>query len=101
VAEIVWSGPAVEDLRQIHEFIGRDSKKYAAIMVLRIRAAVERLAKFPDSGREVPEFSGSGYREVIEGHYRAIYRHNPARNRVLVVAVVHASRLLPPVIEGR
>jgi plasmid stabilization system protein ParE len=65
------------DLRQIHEFIARDSVRYAAMTVVRIREAVARLGKFPQSGRAVPEFPESAYREVIVGNYRAIYRHDP------------------------
>lgn len=48
MAVIAWAGPALEDLRQIHQFIARDSKQYAGIMVRRIRTAVSRLGNFPN-----------------------------------------------------
>lgn len=56
MAAIAWTGPALEDLRQIHQFIARDSKQYASIMVRRMRTAVSRLGHFPKRGRVVPEF---------------------------------------------
>jgi len=99
VAEVTWTAPAVEDLRQIHAFISKDSKQYAATVVRRVRGSVERLRTFPESGRRVPELLGSPYREVIVSPYRVVYRYAQERNRVWVLAVVHGSRLLPPIQE--
>ena len=99
MAKVIWTAPAVEDLRQIHQFIAKDSKQYAAITVRSLRGAAERLRNFPESGRPVPELPGSRYREVIVSPYRVIYRYAEEKNRVWVLAVVHGSRLLPP-IEG-
>jgi len=101
VAALAWTGPALEDLRQIHQFIARDSKQYAGIMVRRIRTAVSRLGHFPKRGRMVPELPESQYREILVGQYRVVYRHVEERDMVLVLAVMHGSRLLPPLIEGR
>ena len=100
MAEVTWTAPAVEDLRQIHQFISKDSKQYAAIVVRSLRSAAERLKEFPASGRRVPELPGSPYREVIVSLYRIIYRYAEEQDRVLVLAVVHGSRLLPPIQES-
>jgi len=101
VATIAWANPALEDLRHIHQFIARDSTQYAGIMVRRIRTAVSRLSNFPQSGRVVPEFPDGPYRQILVGQYRVVYRHLEDRDVVLVLAVIHGSRLLPPLIEGR
>ena len=101
MATIAWAGPALEDLRQIHQFIARDSTQYAGIMVRRIRTAVSRLGNFPQSGRVVPELPDGPYREILVGQYRVVYRHLEDRDVVLVLAVIHGSRLLPPLIESR
>ncbi len=101
MAEVVWTNPAFEDLRQLHQFIARDSKQYANITVRKIRTAAERLEEFPESGRLVPEFSGDWYREVLVGQYRLVYRYLEKKHVVLVLAVVHGSRLLPPIVENR
>ena len=99
MAQVIWSAPAVEDLHQIHQFISKDSKQYAAIVVRSVRSAAERLKRFPESGRLVPELPETRYREVIAFPYRIIYRYAEEQNRVLVLAVVHGSRLLPPIQE--
>jgi addiction module RelE/StbE family toxin len=100
LAQVTWTAPAVEDLRQIHQFIAKDSKQYAAIMLRNLRSSAERLKKFPESGRKVPELPGSPYREIIVSPYRVIYRFEREQNRVWVLAVIHGSRLLPPIPES-
>jgi plasmid stabilization system protein ParE len=101
VAAIAWAGPALEDLRHTYQFIARDSRQYAGIMVRRIRTAVSRLRDFPQRGRVVPEFPDGPYREILVGPYRVVYRHMEDRDMVLVLAVIHGSRLLPPLLESR
>lgn len=101
MAAIAWAGPALDDLRQIHQFIARDSRQYAGIMIRRIRIAVSRLGNFPKRGRVVPEFPDGPYREILVGPYRVVYRHLEDRDMVLVLAVIHGSRLLSPLIEDR
>ena len=99
MAQVIWTAPAVEDLRQIHQFISKDSKQYAAIVVRSLRSSAERLKKFPESGRLVPELPGSPYREVIVPPYRVVYRLAKEEDRMWVLAVIHGSRLLPPIQE--
>jgi plasmid stabilization system protein ParE len=85
VATIAWAGPALEELRHIHQFLARDSTQYAGIIVRRLRTAVSRLSNFPQSGRVVPEFPEGPYREILVGQYRVIYRHLEDRDVVFVM----------------
>jgi toxin ParE1/3/4 len=91
-----WARRALEDLREIHDFIARDSPRAAEALVERILAASERLTAFPLSGRVVPEFPGSGYRELLVGNHRVQYRVEDVT--VWIVTVVHGKRL--PVRPG-
>jgi toxin ParE1/3/4 len=91
LAEVRWARRALEDLREIHDFIARDSPRAAEATVERILAASERLTAFPLSGRVVPEFPGSGYRELLIGNYRVQYRTEDST--VWIVTVVHGKRL--------
>ncbi|WP_313888480.1 type II toxin-antitoxin system RelE/ParE family toxin [Nostoc spongiaeforme] len=50
----------------------------------------EQIAKFPLSGRIVPEFETEQIREVIEGSYRIIYYIKP--EQIEVLAVIHGSQ---------
>ena len=53
--KIVWTEPAVEDLRELHAYIARDSETYASGFVERIILAADRRADYPKVGRVVPE----------------------------------------------
>jgi toxin ParE1/3/4 len=96
VAQVRWELAAHEDVRDIRDYIARDSRS-AAAMVRRIRAAARRLARFPESGRAVPEVGDVQYRELIVGPYRLLYRYSGEENIVRVLAVIHGSQTLPPV----
>jgi len=50
-----WSKPARLDLKQIYDYIARDSKFYAKKVSLEIVAKSEELNSFPEIGRIVPE----------------------------------------------
>ncbi len=50
------------------------------------------LARFPRSGRKVPEFDDENVRELIVYSYRIIYRLQD--NEVVIAAVIHGKRLL-------
>jgi len=65
-----------------------------------IKSKVSRLADFPASGRIVPEFPGSGLREIIVGNYRIIYRAAKRPPRVEILTVRHGARLLPGSVES-
>lgn len=92
MATVIWAEPALDDIRRIHEYIARDSARYASIMSERITSATRRLDDFPDSGSKLPEMPHSPYRQVLRGSYRIIYRHDAATGEVFVLAIVHASR---------
>jgi toxin ParE1/3/4 len=95
VAEVVWTAAAERDLRTIHRYIARDSPYYASVMVRRIRESSGQLARFPESGRVVPESRSRRHREIIVQPYRIVYRFTPDTNMVRIVRVIHGHRLLP------
>jgi toxin ParE1/3/4 len=94
VVQVIWTEPALADLEEIHDFIAEDSPRHAEAVVLRIQAAVLRLADFPLSGRAVPEFAPSDYRAVFSGPYRIIYRYVPDQDMVLINAIYHGRQQL-------
>lgn len=83
---VAWSEPAVADLSAIHDYIARDSPRYAQRFAERLIAAV-----FPQLGRVVPEGDGR-HRELFVRPYRIIYRVDG--KQVLIVTIVHGSRHL-------
>ena len=91
MAEITWSPQAVKDVEAIRDYISRDSPRYGVLVAQRIVAVVERLGRFPESGRVVPEFGDPSLREVLWRDYRIVYRWSPTA--VDIVTVFHGSRL--------
>ena len=54
-----------------------------------------RLQHFPESGRIVPELPAAGLREVLCRSYRIVYRFKKAEDRLEVLLVFRAERLIP------
>ena len=90
---VLWSPRSVEDLEAIRDHIAQDSPRYAALVVQRLVAATDRLPRFPESGRIVPERADPALRELVVRPYRIVYRVRG--ETVEVVTVFRASRLLP------
>ena len=85
--KIVWTDPAVEDLRNLHSYIAKDSNEYASSFVEKIILSVDKLADFPKLGRVVPEADQEMIRELLYHNYRIIYR---IKNELIeILTVVH------------
>lgn len=86
MVQINWTRLATEDLKSIFDYIGRDSKRYAKIQLIKIKSRTQILKSNPQSGKLVPEIDDPNIRELIEGNYRIIYKVlNDARIDVLTV----------------
>ena len=92
---IKWSPLAVRDLESIRDYIAEDSARYAELVLGRIVSSVDRLGRFPESGRVVPELSMHELREVIVKPYRVVYRYRAGV--VEIVTVFRASQMPPPI----
>ena len=92
MVKVIWTEIAIEDIRLIHEYISKDSKRYADRFIEKIINRVTQLENFPRSGRVVPEFDSELLRELIEGNYRIVYKITS--DQVAVVRVHHAARQL-------
>ena len=93
MVRIEWTDIAIEDLNDIGEYIGKDSKKYAKIVVEKLFSSTNVLKLNPRIGRMVPEFNNPNIRELIRGSYRIIYRIVD-ENHINVITVHHSARLL-------
>lgn len=70
---IVWSRPAREDLRLIHQYIAHDSTRYATRVAQDIIDKIEILRETPRLGRKVPEIGEENVREIGLYSYRIMY----------------------------
>lgn len=85
---------AEHDVRAIRDFIARDKPGAAGKWVRSIDRRIRSLKSMPQRYEVIPEAQELGveYRHIISGNYRTIYRIED--DRVIVLRVIHASRLL-------
>jgi toxin ParE1/3/4 len=94
-----WTETATQDLEEVAEFIGRDSRFYATALVREARAAARSLRTFADRGRVVPEVEAPDIRELFVRSYRLIYQ--VTADHVFILAFVHGARDLTALWERR
>jgi len=94
MARIIWAEPALADLNEIAEFIALDNLPAARRLVQRVFSGVERLKRFPESGRTLPELEHSPYREIIVGPCRVIYRSDERTDQLFVLHGMRGERQL-------
>ena len=91
MVRINWTIQAKNDLKDIADYISKDSKLYAKRRVLKIRKQTNILKSQNYSGRMVPEYQNENIREIFEGNYRIIYRV-VNESRIDILTVHHSSR---------
>jgi len=94
VAQIVWTEPALSDLKDIAEYIALDNLVAAKKFVKSTFSIVDRLENYPDSGRRPPELKRTRYKEIIANPCRIFYRFDKKSNIVYILFVMRSERLL-------
>lgn len=90
---LIWSTRATAELKHIAEYIKRDSKANAALVVTKLTGEVRRLQAFPFSGRIVPEWQKAVYREIIVYGYRLVYKLGP--DTISILSIMHSRQRFP------
>jgi addiction module RelE/StbE family toxin len=93
MVKLIWTELSTEDLRQIFDYISKDSTRYASITVNKIYKRAQDIIENPYIGRIVPEINDRIIREVISGNYRIVYKIIN-EFQVDVLRVYHSARLL-------
>ena len=95
---VKWTRHARSQLREIHDYIARDSRFYAKCVVDALTARTDRLDELPRKGRIVPELSLDTVRELPEFSWRILYeiRSEDRPAHIEVLAVIHKRRDLQP-----
>ena len=89
--KVVWSPLALGKLESIADFIALDKPSASDKWVNAVFDKTDLLSSQPEMGREVPELPGSGYREIIFGSYRIIYK---IENMIQILTVRNSRRML-------
>lgn len=87
---VIWSDPALNDLRGIHANITASAPWNADRFVEALVDAVDVLQTMPAIGPLVPDSKSPDIRELTHQGYRIIYRLGA--DRVVILAVIHGSR---------
>lgn len=87
---VIWSEPAVADLKSIHDYIAHDSYHYAKKVVQDIREKTNVLNTLPQVGKSLAELDNKSIREISMYSYRIIYEIKGVD--VFVLAIVHKRR---------
>lgn len=93
MVKIVLSKTARFDLKEIVDYIKRDSLKYAILEKQKIQDAIDKLPSQPLSGRVVPELSNKNLRELLFRNYRIIYEV-VSEKQINILSIHHHARLI-------
>lgn len=90
--KVIWTVLAVEKLEEFADYIALDKPGAALVWAESIQKSVNKLIKFPQVGREIPEIRRADIRELIKSNYRIIYRLET--NRISILTIRHTKQLL-------
>lgn len=82
---------AKTDLKQIYEYIRKDSEYYASKTIIEIKKHIYNLRFFPYSGRKTPEINQENFLEIIYKHFRIMYKIE-SKYRISILRIYHSSR---------
>ncbi|MFA6360526.1 MAG: type II toxin-antitoxin system RelE/ParE family toxin [Dysgonamonadaceae bacterium] len=91
MVRINWTFQAKGDLKNIAEYISKDSKLYAKLQITRLKTRTRILKAQPRSGKIVPEINIDNIRELTEGSYRIIYKI-VENNQIDILTIHHSAR---------
>jgi toxin ParE1/3/4 len=95
--KIIWSEPALDDLRSLTAYIAEDNPLAAERMGSSILGKTRHLAEHPLMGRMVPEIGQRDIREMIRSPYRIVYRVRADDQTVEIIRVWHAAKGNPEI----
>ena len=92
MAQVIWTEPALSDLTEIADYIALDKFGAAQQLIRHIFSSVERLERFPETGRVPPELKDSQYRELIISPCRIFYKYH--QNKIYILYIIRCERQL-------
>lgn len=91
---VIWSQDAKQHLREIHDFIAKDSRIYAKRVADEVVSHSLQLDNMPHRYRMMPELQEEAVREFSIYSYRVIFEIKS--DHVAVLAIVHKRRDIAP-----
>jgi plasmid stabilization system protein ParE len=92
VYKIIWSPRALEDLREVVQYIRRDKPIAARQFGEKLIAKAESLTTFPERGGIIKKFADPNLRQVFQGPYRIAYRIRTEFSLIEIARIWHGAR---------
>lgn len=92
--KIVYSRVSIIDLREIYDYIRRDSALYAKREVTLIKLAISNLKSNIFIGKKFEKFDNDLIRELIFRNYLIVYQINNDQQQIEILTIHHHSRSL-------
>ena len=92
VYKVIWAPRALEELREITNYIRRDNPAAARSFGLKLIEKAESLATLPERGRVIRKFQNPNIREIFLGPYRIAYRIRQNLEQVEIARIWHGAR---------
>ena len=89
---VIWTRPAIRDMRHIRAYIARDAPGNAAVVARRLRGAAESLRDYPGRGR--PGRSPHT-RELVVPRTPYVVAYRLSGEAVFILRVLHGARRWP------
>jgi addiction module RelE/StbE family toxin len=89
---LVWTAPALRDLRSAQVWIAADRPKATATQVVRILESATGLVAFPDQGRIGRR---PGTREMVVPRTPFVIAYRVSEDRIEVLRVMHGAQRWP------
>ncbi len=86
--KLKWTRVALEDLRNLYEYVAEDNPSAAGRMVHRIQDATERLKRHPQMGKP-GRVQGTRELVIAGSHYIVVYILSDSG--IHIVAVIHSA----------
>lgn len=91
---VEWTELAFVQLDEAMAFIAKDRPGTATDWFAAMLDEADRLSRFPDSGRKVPEAGRDEIRELVISPYRIVYRRDP--DAVYITMFLHEHQHIEP-----
>jgi len=82
---------AKNDLKEIYQYIRKDSEYYASKTIIEIKKHIYNLRFFPYSGRKIPEINQQNFLEIIYKNFRIMYKIE-SKYKISILRIYHSSR---------
>ena len=90
--KVQWAPLAIDRVAEIAAYIAEDNPIAAEKWIRDAFARVGQLARFPKSGRQIPETPRQDIRALVWGNYRILYRIEV--HQVSILTVRHTKQIL-------